>query len=122
MALIERFGSYVILGLSPKEKFFALHSSPQVKYSEIISIKPVDKVWNKKIIRGIRAPGTGIPYMVALGTWRKRKGKNFLAVYRRRPGYVFTFGGGDFNQWIITPDNTTEEMTSLFPEFLLIKN
>ncbi|MEI9907760.1 MAG: hypothetical protein WDO06_07590 [Actinomycetota bacterium] len=76
------------------------------------------KIWNRKIIRGFRAPGSGFPFLVALGTWRIRKGKNFVAVYRKRPGYVFTFSGGDFNQWIVTPDNTADEMLALFPEFL----
>jgi hypothetical protein len=118
VAHIERFGSYVILGLSRKERLFAFHSSPQVKYSDIISIRKVAKVWRRKIIRGLRAPGTGIPYFAALGTWRMRRGKNFVVVYRKRPAYVFTFGASEFNQWIVTPDNSAEEMASLFPEVL----
>lgn len=118
MAHIERFGSYVILALTPKEKFFAFHTSPQAKYSDIISIRKVEKVWNAKILRGFRAPGTGLPWVIALGTWRLRRGKNFVCVYRKRPAYVFTFGGGPFTQWIVTPDNTDEEMYSLFYEIL----
>jgi hypothetical protein len=118
MAHIERFGSYVILALTPREKFFGFHASPQAKYSDIISIRKVEKVWNAKILRGVRAPGTGLPWVIALGTWRLRKGKNFVCVYGKRPAYVFTFGGGSFNQWIVTPDNSEEEMRSLFYEIL----
>jgi hypothetical protein len=39
MAHFERFGSYLILALSEKEKFFGLHSSPQAKIAEIISVR-----------------------------------------------------------------------------------
>ena len=118
MAHIERFGSYVILALTPKEKFFGLHASPQAKYSDLISIRRVEKVWNSKVFRGVRCPGTGLPFVIALGTWRFRKGKNFVAVYRKRPAYIFTFKVGEFSQWIVTPDNTDDEMRALFLEIL----
>jgi hypothetical protein len=114
MAHFERFGSYLLLALSPKEKFFALHSSPQAKIAEIISVRKVDKTWSWKIMKGIRAPGTGFPWVIALGTWRYRKGKNFLAVHGKRPGYVITFKSGAFKQWIVTPDNTEAELRVMF--------
>jgi len=118
MAHFERFGSYVILALSPKEKFFGLHSSPQAKFSDIISVRKVEKVWSRKIIKGIRFFGTGFPRVVALGTWRYIKGKNFVAVYRKRPGYVITFNSSQFKQWVVTPDNTEEEMRTMFQGLL----
>lgn len=118
MAHFERFGSYVILALTPKEKFFALHSSPQAKFSDVISVRKVKKIWSWKIMKGIRAPGTGFPRVIALGTWRYRRGKNFVAVYGKRPGYVVTFNSGAFKQWVVTPDNTEEEMRRTFPGFL----
>ena len=114
MPHLERFGTYVILSLSTTEKIFAFHNNVQVKYKEIISVKPVAKAWTTKVLRGLRAPGTGLPYVVALGTWRLRKGKNFVAVYGKRPAYIFTFTGGEFQQWIITPDNTPDEMAKMF--------
>lgn len=118
MAHFERFGSYLILALAPKEKFFALHSSPQAKYSEIMSVRKIEKMWLRKAIKGIRAPGTGLPWVIALGTWRYRRGKNFVAVYGKRPGYVITFNTGEFKQWVVTPDNTEEEIRTMFPHFL----
>ena len=114
MAQFERFGSYLILGLSPKEKFFAFHSSPQAKFADIISLRRVDKTWSWKIMKGIRAFGTGFPHVIALGTWRYRKGKNFLAVYGRGPGYVVTFKSGEFKQWVVTPSNSEAELAAMF--------
>ncbi len=120
MAHFERFGSYIILALTPKERFFGLHSSPQAKFAEIISVRKVERVWSKKIIRGIRIPGTGLPRVIALGTWRYRRGKNFVAVYRKRPAYVITFNVGEFKQWIVTPDNSEAEIYAMFPHFLTV--
>lgn len=114
MAYFERFGSYVILALSPKEKFFGIHSSPHAKFSEIISVRKIEKMWSRKVIKGIRVLGTGFPRVIALGTWRYRGGKNFLALYGKRPGYVITFNSGEFKQWLVTPDNTEEEIRTMF--------
>lgn len=118
MAHIERFGSYVVLALTKREKFFALHSSPQAKFSEIISVRKARKAWSWTVMRGMRAPGVGIPYLIALGTWRYRGGKSFIAVYGKRPAYIVTFKAGKFKQWIFTPDNSEEEMGSIFHEYI----
>src|SRR5688572_15303743 len=32
-------------------------------------------------LRGFRAPGTGVPGLIALGTWRQRGRRDFAAVY-----------------------------------------
>ena len=114
MAKLERFGSYVILALSKREKVFGFHSSPQARYDEIVSVRKLKKAWSWQVMRGIRAPGVGLPGIVALGTWRVRRGKNFMVVYRKKQAYSITFSSGDFNQWIISPDNTEEEMRAMF--------
>lgn len=118
MAKVAKFGSYVILTLSPLERVIAFHKSPRARYSEIISVKKVDKPWKHKVLRGVCAPGLGLSFLVSLGTWRLRKGKNFAAVYGRRPGYVITFSSGEFRQWIVTPKNSESEIQRMFEEFL----
>lgn len=118
MASIAKFGSYVILTLSPLEKVLTIHKSPRAKYSEIISIKKVKKPWKHKVLHGIPAPGLGLSFFISLGTWRLRKGKNFVAVYGRRPGYVITFHSGEFRQWIVTPRNSDSEIKAMFGELL----
>ncbi|HEX7405214.1 MAG TPA: hypothetical protein VF307_04745 [Candidatus Nanopelagicaceae bacterium] len=118
MAKIAKFGSYVILTLSPLERAIAMHKSPRAKYSEIISVKKVKKPWKHRVLRGIGAPGLGLSFLVSLGTWRLRKGKNFVAVYGRRPGYVITFHSGEFRQWIVTPKNSESDIKAMFEEFL----
>jgi hypothetical protein len=48
------------------------------------------QIWEKPIrkLRGLRAPGTGVPGLVALGTWRRRGGKDFVAVYRKQAAVI----------------------------------
>jgi hypothetical protein len=39
-------------------------------------------------IQGIRAPGTRVPGVIALGTWRRRGERDFVAVHRGDRGVV----------------------------------
>jgi hypothetical protein len=119
VAQIAIFGSYVILTLSPLEKALAMHKAPRARYSEIISVRKVSKPWTLQVLRGIPAPGLGLSFLLSLGTWRLKRGKNFVAVYGRRPGYVITFQSGEFRQWIVTPKNSEPEVQVMFEKFLV---
>ena len=43
-----------------------------------------------------------------LGTMRYSKGKDFVAIYRRRPAAVITFTGGEFKRWIFQIEDMGE--------------
>ena len=58
--------------------------------------------WNRQTLRGVRAPGTGIPFVLLLGTMRFRGGKDFTAIYKRKPADVYTFSAGEFKRWIVS--------------------
>jgi hypothetical protein len=86
-----------------------MHSSPRVHRSALTSIEAAADLWSRKILSGVRAPGTGIPFVIMLGTLRKPGAKkSFCAIYRRRPGYVLTFSTGEFGQWIFSGDMLPE--------------
>jgi hypothetical protein len=53
-------------------------------------------------LRGVRAPGTGIPYVVLLGTMRFKEGKDFTAIYKRKPVKIYEFSAGEFKRWIVS--------------------
>ncbi len=58
-------------------------------------------------VRGLRAPGTGVPGRVALGTWRRWHGKDFVAAYRHDPGVVIDLVDQPYDRVVIsgpTPD------------------
>jgi hypothetical protein len=99
--VIEKNGE-LILQLSWREKIFALHGNPRAKVSDLISTAESDTPWTKEVLRGVRAPGTGIPYVVLLGTMRFKGGKDFTAIYKRGPVRIYEFGACEFKRWIVS--------------------
>jgi len=83
--LITRDGD-LVLSLSKWERRGALHGDIRVALSAVEDVAVTEQPFGE--IRGMRAPGTGWPGRIALGTWRHRGGKGFAAVYRGKPGVV----------------------------------
>jgi hypothetical protein len=78
----------------------AFHGSPEVDLSEVESIEIEETPWVREVLKGVRAPGTGIPFLIMLGTMRYRGGKDFVAIYRRKPAAIINFRSGEFKRWI----------------------
>jgi hypothetical protein len=94
-------GNQISYELSNLEKLGALSSSPYANKSNLISVERVENPWTKEVLRGMRAPGTGIPYIIMLGTMRYKSGKDFCVVYKRRPVLVLEFKNEKYQRWII---------------------
>jgi len=95
-------GEFFTLKLSVLEKLGALHGNIQTAKANLIDITNAENPWQSTVLRGIRAPGTGIPYVILLGTMRYKKKKDFTAIYRRRPVEIYTFKDAEFERWIIS--------------------
>jgi hypothetical protein len=102
MAQVIEENGELILKLSLRERIFALHANPTAKVSDLISTTDATKPWSTEVLRGVRAPGTGIPYVVLLGTMRFKGGKDFTAVYKRGPVKIYEFSAGEFKRWIVS--------------------
>lgn len=102
MAWVEEIDGKYILRLSTWERLLAFHGEPEAPISALISRTHVSDPWNRQTLRGMRAPGTGIPYVLLLGTMRFRGGKDFAAIYKRKPANVYTFSSGEFKRWIVS--------------------
>ena len=113
MAKIVKVGDELILELSIFEKLGALHSSPRAPIDSIEKIEFVDQLWGSLTLRGIRAPGTALPYVVLLGTLRGRDYKDFVAMKGRGEGVVLTLKSGPFERWIFTLKQPKAEITIL---------
>ncbi len=87
--------------LSLLEKFGAFHGSPTAQIENLVSVSKEEDPWSTKVLRGIRAPGTGFPFLIMLGTMRHRKGKDFCVVYKRNPVLVLEFENENFKRWVI---------------------
>jgi hypothetical protein len=102
MAHVIKEKGELILKLSLRERIFALHSSPRANASDLVSTTDSTNPWSAEVLRGVRAPGTGIPYVVLLGTMRFKGGKDFTAIYKRGPVKVYDFSAGEFKRWIVS--------------------
>jgi hypothetical protein len=102
VAHVEISDEFYFLRLKLWEKFFALHGDLKVAKSALQSQLRVENPWNRETIRGYRAPGAAIPFVVLLGTMRYRGGKDFTAIYKRKPVDVYTFTSGEFKRWIVS--------------------
>jgi hypothetical protein len=87
------------LQLSFFEVLGAIRTSPEIALPEIESVEIVPNPWTSHVLKGFRI-GTGFPYFILLGTMKYVKGKDFCAVYKRRPNAVITLKSGPFKRWI----------------------
>jgi hypothetical protein len=104
MAEILDSGNEVVLCLTKREKLAALHGNLVASKSDLISRKVVENPWRSGLLKGVRSPGTGIPFYLLLGTMRYKDGKDFTIIYRNKPVEVFEFKGGPYKRWIISKD------------------
>jgi hypothetical protein len=92
----------LVLDLTNLEKLGAFHGNPSIEESALVRKYEIENVWNAHDLRGIRAPGTGIPFVIMLGTLRYRGGKDFCAIYKRQPVTIYEFNSGPYKRWIVT--------------------
>jgi len=113
MARILKIDNELVLELSFWEKMGALHLSPRTSIDSIESIEFIDQLWGSSTLRGIRAPGTALPYVVLLGTLRGRNYRDFVAMKGRGEGVVITLKSGPFARWIFTVRQPKSEISGL---------
>ncbi|HTW20184.1 MAG TPA: hypothetical protein VME70_08250 [Mycobacteriales bacterium] len=102
MAELVTEGPELVLRLGRWERLGAMHDSIRVPRANVTSVRAVADPWAE--LRGLRAPGTGIPGVIALGTRRGGFGKDFAAVYGHRPGVVVELDGAEFHRLVVSSD------------------
>ena len=103
MAELIAEGDRLHLALSRSERFWGLHGDIVVPLAQVESIEYVDDLW--PYLRGIRAPGTGCPGIIMLGTTRGRGFRDFCVVYGHRPGTIVSLVHGSpcgFQRLLVT--------------------
>ena len=104
MASLVVDGSTLVVRLSGLERLGAckLHD-PTVPLSSVRSVRVSPDPWRD--MRGLRAPGTGIPGVIMLGTTRWKGVRDFDAVYRKRPGVVVELEGAPYGRFVVTTED-----------------
>ena len=102
MAKVIEEGSDLVLKLSALEKLGAFHGDLRIAKSQLESTEEVENPWTLATLKGVRAPGTGIPFVIMLGTLRYPRGKDFAAVYKKRPVRIYNLKDAPYKRWIVT--------------------
>jgi hypothetical protein len=108
--MLEINNKQITYKLSWLEKVGAFGKSPTAKLSNLIKVSQSDNPWNTKVIRGVRAPGAGIPFFIMLGTLRSFRGKDFTIIYKRRPVLILDFENERFRRWVIPDSEASREL------------
>ena len=107
MAKVLESKDSITLQLSFWEKLGAFNGSITFPRDALIKTYDVQNPWDRnQVMTGYRAPGTGIPLVIMLGTLRAKGFKEFCAVYGRGPATVYEFEGQPFRRWIVTNKNS----------------
>jgi len=101
MATIGIVGTDLVVSLSPLEKILALHGDLRVPLSTVELACSEPHPW--RALRGIRAPGTGVPGLIAYGTYQHGDGQDFALILAGVPVVgVDLRPGGRFDRLLIS--------------------
>jgi len=103
MADLTVDGNELVLHLHAVEKAEGFHADIRVPLTAVDSVRAVDDAWPE--LRGIRAPGTGVPDVIAVGTRRGGFGKDFAAVHGRGQAVVVELTGAEYGRLVLTCDD-----------------
>jgi hypothetical protein len=77
-----------------------MHADVEVAAENLVGAEVVADVWEHLV--GIRAPGTGLPGVIMLGTTRHDGVKDFCVVHRHGPGLVVELRDHEFARILMT--------------------
>jgi hypothetical protein len=83
MATLTTDGQTLVVRLTPLEKLAAFRGDVRVPLSAVEEADVDTNPW--QALRGIRAPGTGLPGVIAYGVRRYAGGQDFAALRGTRP-------------------------------------
>jgi hypothetical protein len=103
VAHLEIIGDRLAVRLTGLEKLGGMHADIEVPLRLVRDVEVVTDPWTA--LRGIRAPGTGIPGVIALGTRLGSGTTDFTAVYHHTPAVVVQTTGGEFDRLVISSEH-----------------
>jgi hypothetical protein len=103
MAQLSARDGVLHLELSRWERVFALHGDIRVPLERVAAVTVSSDPFGE--LRGLRAPGTGVPRRIALGTWRRRGATDFAALYGGRPGVIVQLRDSAFARLLVSADD-----------------
>ena len=103
MADLVTDGTSLTLAMSRIEHLEGFRGDLHAPLDAVTAVRAVEDPWAE--LRGLRAPGTGLPGVIAVGTRRGSFGKDFAAVHGKGPAVVVELSGQEFERWVLTVDD-----------------
>ena len=103
MADLVTDGTTLMLALTRIERLEGFRGDLHAPLDAVTGVRAVEDPWAE--LRGLRAPGTGLPGVIAVGTRRGSFGKDFAAVHGKGPAVVVELAGQEFERWMLTVDD-----------------
>jgi hypothetical protein len=97
--------------LSAVEKAEAVHGDVSVPRTAVVSAQVATDGMDE--VHGLRMPGTGLPGVIMVGTWRAKERVTFAVVHGRRPAVVLELTGQRYDRIVVTVENPEEVVASL---------
>jgi hypothetical protein len=111
VAELQIDGADLVLRLRAMEKAEGVHGDIRVPLSSVTAVRSVDDPWTE--LRGIRAPGTGLPNVIAVGTRRGKFGKDFAAVHGKGPAVVVELEGFAYQRFVVTLEDAAAQARTI---------
>jgi len=103
MARLRIEGEELVLDLSGLEKLEGFHGNIHVPVASVREVRFTNDPWSE--LRGIRAPGTGVPGVIAVGTRRGSGIKDFAAIHGHGPAVVVELERADYGRLVVTEED-----------------
>ena len=85
--------------LSSVEKVEGVHGDIQIAEADVLEVEALEKPF--EAIHGWRAPGTGVPGVVAVGTWRDGRRKLFAVLHHGQQAVQIRLKNASFDELLI---------------------
>ncbi|TFV64655.1 UNVERIFIED_ORG: hypothetical protein E4P37_12840 [Bacillus sp. AZ43] len=103
MATIETAPGVLRIRLTRTEKLFGLLRDLEVPLSAITRVEAAPS--GLRALRGLRAPGLGLPGVRAIGTWRRRGETSYVSVRRGQPAIRVELTGQRYDTLLVGTDD-----------------
>ncbi|RBY91007.1 hypothetical protein [Blastococcus sp. TF02A-30] len=113
MATIRTTPDSLQISLTRAEKFFGMLRDLEVPPSAVTSVEAVPS--GLAALRGLRAPGLGLPGVRAIGTWRRRGEKTYVSVRRGQPALRIRLTGQRYDTVLVGADDAAALAGTLSP-------
>ncbi|HVM65873.1 MAG TPA: hypothetical protein VMU14_13495 [Acidimicrobiales bacterium] len=112
MADVRVEGDDIVVQMRPWERMEALHGDLRLPHGALQGAEVLDDAIHA--VHGLRAPGTGVPGLVAVGTYRASGTKLFAVVHHdNRRGVRLRFTGADYDEVIVGCDDPEDVVARL---------